>query len=34
VLARAERASAEKGKMLLDDHVELITKAVQAEFTR
>jgi creatinine amidohydrolase len=34
VLARAERASAEKGKMLLDDHVELITKAVQAEFGR
>jgi creatinine amidohydrolase len=32
VLARAERASADKGKLLLDDHVELITKAIQAEF--
>lgn len=32
VLARAERASADKGQLLIDDHVELITKAVQAEF--
>ena len=32
VLARAERASAEKGQWLIDDHVELITNAVRAEF--
>jgi creatinine amidohydrolase len=32
VLARAERASAEKGQWLIDDHVELITAAVRAEF--
>ena len=32
VLARAERATAEKGQWLMDDHVELITKAVRAEF--
>jgi creatinine amidohydrolase len=32
VLARAERSSAEKGQWLMDDHVELITKAVRAEF--
>ena len=32
VLARAERASAEKGQWLIDDHVALITKAVRAEF--
>jgi creatinine amidohydrolase len=32
VLARAERASAEKGQWLMDDHVELITAAVRKEF--
>jgi creatinine amidohydrolase len=32
VLARAERATAEQGQWLMDDHVELITKAVRAEF--
>jgi creatinine amidohydrolase len=32
VLARAERASAEKGQWLIDDHVELIAAAVRAEF--
>ena len=32
VLARAERASAEKGEWLMRDHVELITNAVRAEF--
>jgi creatinine amidohydrolase len=32
VLARAERASADKGQLLLDDHVALITEAVKAEF--
>lgn len=32
VLARAERSSAEKGQWLMDDHVELITKAVRFEF--
>ncbi len=32
VLARAERATAEQGQWLIDDHVELITKAVRAEF--
>lgn len=32
VLARAERASAEQGQWLIDDHVELITQAVRAEF--
>jgi hypothetical protein len=31
-LARAERASAEKGQWLIDDHVELIAAAVRAEF--
>jgi creatinine amidohydrolase len=32
VLARAERASAEKGQWLMSDHVELITAAVRREF--
>ena len=32
VLARAERASAEKGQWLIDDHVELIAAAVRTEF--
>ena len=32
VLARAERSSAEKGEWLMADHVELITRAVKAEF--
>jgi len=32
VLARAQGASAEKGQWLMDDHVELITRAVRAEF--
>ncbi len=32
VLARAERATAEKGQWLMDDHVELITEAVRTEF--
>lgn len=32
VLARAERASAEKGQWLMDDHVALMTEAVRAEF--
>ena len=32
VLARAERATAEYGQWLMDDHVELITSAVRAEF--
>ncbi len=32
VLARAERATAEQGQWLMDDHVELITRAVRAEF--
>ena len=32
VLAVAHGASAEKGRWLMDDHVELITKAVRAEF--
>lgn len=32
VLARAQGSSAEKGQWLMDDHVELITKAVRAEF--
>jgi creatinine amidohydrolase len=32
VLARAERASAEKGQWLIDDHVDLITEAVRREF--
>ena len=32
VLARAQGASAEKGRWLMDDHVELITRAVRAEF--
>lgn len=32
VLARAERASADKGQLLIDDHVDLITKSVRAEF--
>lgn len=31
VLARAERATAEQGQWLMDDHVELITAAVKAE---
>ena len=34
VLARAEKATAEKGQWLMDDHVELITKAIQNEFGR
>lgn len=32
VLARAQGSTAEKGKWLMDDHVELITSAVRAEF--
>ncbi|MCW2238850.1 creatininase family protein [Azospirillum canadense] len=32
VLARAQGSSAEKGQLLLDDHVARITKAVQSEF--
>jgi creatinine amidohydrolase len=32
VLARAERASADKGQLLIDDHVELIAKAIRSEF--
>ena len=32
VLARAERATAEYGQMLMDDHVELIARAVREEF--
>lgn len=32
VLARAQGASVEKGQWLMDDHVELITNAVRAEF--
>ncbi len=32
VLARVDGASAEKGQWLMDDHVELITNAVRAEF--
>jgi creatinine amidohydrolase len=32
VLARAQGSTAEKGQWLMDDHVELITKAVRAEF--
>src|SRR4051812_2102716 len=32
VLARAERATAEQGHWLMNDHVELITAAVNAEF--
>jgi creatinine amidohydrolase len=32
VLARAERATAEYGQWLMDDHVELIISAVKAEF--
>lgn len=32
VLARAERASAEKGKWIIDDHVELISEAIRKEF--
>lgn len=32
VLARAERASSEKGEWLMNDHVELITAAVRREF--
>jgi creatinine amidohydrolase len=32
VLARAERATAEKGQWLMDDHVELIAEAVRREF--
>jgi creatinine amidohydrolase len=32
VLARAQGSAAEKGQWLMDDHVELITKAVRAEF--
>lgn len=32
VLARAERATAEQGRWLLDDHIALITEAVRAEF--
>ena len=31
VLATAERATAEQGQWLMDDHVELITAAVKAE---
>ncbi|MBY6262770.1 creatininase [Azospirillum sp. 412522] len=34
VLARAQGASAEKGRLLLDDHVARITKAVASEFGR
>jgi creatinine amidohydrolase len=32
VLARAQGSSAEKGQWLIDDHVELIARAVRAEF--
>src|SRR5215218_1334992 len=32
VLARAERATAEQGQWLMDDHVELMTEAVRKEF--
>ncbi len=32
VLARAQGSSAQKGEWLLDDHVELIARAVRAEF--
>ncbi len=32
VLARAERASAEKGQWLIDDHVELVAKGVREGF--
>jgi creatinine amidohydrolase len=32
VLARAERATAEQGQWLMDDHVELITNTVRGEF--
>ena len=32
VLARAERATAEQGQWLMDDHVELMTEAVCKEF--
>jgi creatinine amidohydrolase len=32
VLARAEKATAEKGSLLMSDHVDLITAAVRAEF--
>jgi creatinine amidohydrolase len=32
VLARAQGSTAEKGKWLMDDHVELITNAVRLEF--
>jgi creatinine amidohydrolase len=32
VLARAERATAEYGQWLMDDHVELISRAVRTEF--
>ncbi len=32
VLARAQGSTAEKGQWLMDDHVELITRAVRAEF--
>jgi creatinine amidohydrolase len=32
VLARADGSSAEKGEWLMNDHVELITRAVKAEF--
>jgi creatinine amidohydrolase len=32
VLARAQGSSAEKGQWLMDDHVELIARAVRAEF--
>ncbi len=32
VLARAEKATAEKGQWLMDDHVALISEAVRAEF--
>jgi len=32
VLARAEKATAEKGQWLMDDHVELIVAAIRKEF--
>jgi creatinine amidohydrolase len=32
VLARAQGSAAEKGQWLMDDHVDLITEAVRAEF--
>ena len=32
VLARAQGSAPEKGQWLMDDHVELITRAVQKEF--